>query len=309
MKPGLSLADWKRAMRFALDEGLIEPLTDWPSFSQNLVNIYFGDTPELYRIASDEALIDVMDAESGTWTERYKRIYRSYWKLMGSDPVPVARGLSGLCLPSEQDFWTTVFETRRSEIPDTSYSLNVAFASRFFANLHKSARFMKPSYDDLDTDASNWARAEMSWTRCAQEYMERHGGTLRKALMITESPAMICSRIRMPSGAWGGDSESGSLQEAEIRVGRYPIEDIEKVFVLTTNRIGPMATSAERTTYALGRHLEVTMKAPPYMNYWGKSLKVVLHPRTDLRDSPYVSSVKEVDEDYPLGHRWRRIHG
>lgn len=21
------------------------------------------------------------------------------------------------------------------------------------------------------------------------------------------------------------------------------------------------------------------------------------------------SSVKEVDEDYPLGHRWRRIHG
>lgn len=137
---------------------------------------------------------------------------------------------------------------------------------------------------------------------------------LRKARNILgarREGMLIVSKV-LPKNitAWGGDSESGLFNEAEIHVGPCEPKCVQSVFLCSNAKPSfKKATKAERTSYALDEHIEVRWKELPGA-HWRDLLSnpglAILSPSCTVCKGPTVTSIKKVWHT-PKGYDWYQV--
>lgn len=264
----LTFAQWKRLASELIETGEIAALDGWPDYSTHVCGVYFGGNRLAYNVLGSHAVARQLAQTS------YRTVFRSWFeRICPSGYMPIARGLHGLCITAEEDLWATVWPNRSTEFAETAYSMNLPVASQEFTESvtarfalqlarsgaeKKAKRARRQRRQAWASRGASWSRAWESWRTCAHEYMEQHGlaGTrgFARALQATETPVVICAKVRLEDlKGWGGDSESGPLQEAEVHSRAFPLERIERIFVGTSSRLGRSTTLRERKRYALDR--------------------------------------------------------
>lgn len=295
----------------------MSPISNWPDFSEWILDVWFrgksvGDVPM-------DAVID--ECMSKLTLAEFVRT------VCPTGSLPIARGMHGSCAPGRGAFMSLAYP-RGTEHDGASYSMNIAYSSKRFAAVGNryivdalASVMIGAKRDVLASEASGRA-----WIACARALIEDAGVPLThknaaEALRLTEQGSLVC--VKRPVGKlgrWGGDSESGPLMEAEIRVAPYSVEkEAEAIFVLANKdlRVGRAVSDAERRRYALGIWYTATG------DYWdsfetsmakrlsnrkslGRSdVDVVLHPLCDAKSSNLRRV--QLHDEIPETHEWRRL--
>jgi len=276
----------------------------------------------------------------------YKANFQRYTKIVAPTGMYAARGLHSFLVPFLPDLWELLVKAS-SLVSEENYSQNIAAASAMFAfpsfpfELAGTPASARPRSSFLGapfviTDSSNDDYFKEDFGHYAQaiqrhylhQYLREHGISANKTNMIQAIKELSCGVLivaKIPHQyllSYGGDSESGDLLEAEIKVKPCLDKCIQNIFVISavqpSNSI--LATLNERKQYCLSYYniafldtdtavrLHADVKCPT--NGMSNFIKI----RTPLDDALYqitkdavASKLLKWQEEYFSRARWYKI--
>lgn len=294
------------------------------------------------NIATTVMTIEESMPWQGNFATSYHPTFEKYIKIVAPNGILAGRGLYGLPITDISDV-LNMFDSwgKSREKSYDSYSMNIAYASAFFAQVRgKGIKLplletylgQKVFYEDSDDrQYFNERYKKKKWRHIPLEerYLEIEKSLSDQAEMLQDlrvaelvagsiknSEAKFTDKISYKHAAkilssllivskiphsylksFGGDSESGILQEAELLVRPCAEQCIEKVFVLCPfNLDAPKATLKERITYCLSYYLEKSR---------GRAESYILHSQIKCQPPFKMKLVTQP----PTTHIWYKIYG
>jgi len=220
-------------------------------FSEYLVKVQL--TPSIAREV-DEAVSRQM-----TWRS-YRAAFQRYMSAVAPGGVWAARGLHSVSVRTAEEALGLV-EGRWTAA--ASFSFNLAYAVDRFGSPTVSSSLLAENLSSGYLQARDNLPA---WQATIEEWLNRERARPTKTNIGKAAAETQCSIVlvaKLPLSAleeFGGDSESGPLQEAEVKVSAgLPLRTLAGVFVCAPWPIrgGRVATVAERRQFALSDYTRV----------------------------------------------------
>lgn len=221
-------------------------------------------------------------------SKQYKDVFVAWVRAMAPHGMIAARGLHSLGFLPGDDIASFLFSRRNPE--EDNFSQNVAYAAFHFATFYV---------------AGGWPRVTKSWARAAatldsqaeravgvqvrDNKPERQGPCwanlspkVRKAILRSQCPVVVVAKLDpLNMRGWGGDSESGPVMEAEVKVAPCEPACVERLFVASAvHKLGKPVSAEMRRHYALDEHKEIVGRDD---SWFVRPPTLYLHPDTPVR--------------------------
>lgn len=273
----------------AVKSGQLASSSTTCGFAQNLCRTFLRD-PSAW-----EAMWDGLNEElSGN----YARNFRRWVDAVAPDGIMLARGMHDIPMGTAEEILAFIRPGQRA---DESYSQNLAVAANEFA--------VRGAYEARDVSRLGGGmggeamvkRQESQATKLRERTLGRGGwnklAPSKQAAWLNKHYGATVTIVKLTpteAGSFGGDSESGDLQEAELRVGKFPMKRVLRVFALSATPIkGAKLTSLEeQRRFALCQAIRVTVPRSDTRSQFD----LLLHAgaREDVPDGYGVKSVRSL---------------
>lgn len=284
-----SLAAWSDEIA-AFRERVGFDLTEPVGYSEFLLSVFGPDATE----PDIQSQMQGLDRAVGHWGKRIDTVFDAWADGMAPKGLVCARGLNGLGFLPGDDVAKIVFDSRRSggrRVRDehiSFYSMNVPRSVWGFAAYYVESGY--PFLTDLwtraaaaiDPDVVNYQFRDAEHAESGSpplmfrlpEYPMPSG--VKRAYYLSQCPVVIISHAAPKDLlSFGGDSESGETDEAEVYVRYCEPRCVKHLFVASTRKLGTPVSAKLRRYYALDEHIEVRGRKT---SSWDDGPKLILHP-------------------------------
>ena len=285
----LTLSDATRVLSYLTDRGILTTLDEPWSFSLWLC-----------QALSDPVLAILM-------FDMFQIKAKDFFRITCPEGVWVARGYHTLPVTNARDVCDIVFSSPEDERGRSSYSLNIAYAAGWFARpLPRAADFIIPHlFPSRKHDDPIRAYLAERWRPIVSKWLAAQGlpftpSNAAKAIAYNDVAVLAVTHLGHDQiTGFGGDSESGFLNEAEVYVRTQPQSAMKKIFALAPFKLdAPLATEKERKVYCLSYHdvsiIDARAASTSNWHSFRNDHAILLHALSrGCVDSPFIKKVRE----------------